>query len=335
MKQNAGKCKDENRGCLTVTDLGEFLAKSDESERNSLERINHSKFFSDLDKLTILEYGAQGISMKEGATDTIRHWLSRANYENHPWKYDKAYQVKMTKSEKIRLTEGKAYIPASNRDWAVISLNWSRDLLLGALLPFMGVSVDELTGMDVSSTHPLEFYCHLINKIYCGDMDFTAVKSLDASAELSQEELEKANKKRLATSVSKGTLDAPIRTGMDKLLYFRRLIRSHQTNRALSSELSISSPNDSRSIFTIYIGDGVNDLLPMMEASVGIVIGQNKETLQWIEDLDIQLEKELPEYQELVKRHHRKTLQGLCVRRRARPVVKHYKMSIRMPHKQH
>ncbi|KAJ1650448.1 hypothetical protein IWQ61_008759, partial [Dispira simplex] len=148
MAQDAHKCKDRKRGCLTVKDLGEFLARSDQSERNSLEKINHSKFFSGLDKLTILEYGAQGISMKEGAMNAIQHWLSGTNYENHPWKFDEVYQVQTTDSKKLRLAKGRAYTSASNRDWAVISLNWSRDLILGAILPFMGVSVDKLIEMD-------------------------------------------------------------------------------------------------------------------------------------------------------------------------------------------
>ncbi|KAJ1983806.1 hypothetical protein H4R34_001049 [Dimargaris verticillata] len=366
----SGSEKDGQVQCLTLSDLGDYLVGLDAVESRSLHRIVESDFFRGVDRQTILSYGAANIVMQSGAIDAIRHWLHNEtdiSYTEHPWQQPWTSSISSvvnavavggnaapktpglkdqpTTSASATLVEqaptGTSKAEPRRRDWAILSVNWSRDLILGALLPLFDLAYqpaapDAATVRQrIAEDHqPLdqqpcvgfssELYQYLVNKVYCNDLDYSLTKQESApGASDTPNQIPSAaplHKTPQLQYHATGTMTAPLRTGVDKLVTFRKVVSQHNLNLKLYNLYSavqvyrsdrpaqhiLTSEADEApalanglDVLSIYAGDSVNDLFCLLEADVGIVVGNDKELNRWCQDLGVEISNVLPPYHSL------------------------------------
>ncbi|KAJ1970161.1 hypothetical protein IWQ62_000130 [Dispira parvispora] len=317
---NAKRCAGSQESCLTIKDLGEYLAKSDEVELASIERVSKHKILEGLSRKVLLESGAEDIPRQEKALESIRTWLANSSYAEHPWKYGGEHVVDIT-DKGAQLQEAVNFQPKFHRDWAILSNNWSRDMILGALFPMADTSLDKLIASNMGTEAPWAYYCYLVSRIHSGDLEFTPGEPRTVPENLPAKERISKYWSQLETSESTGKFTSTIRTGLDKLREFRTIRSNYQRKLAMQVVYPSLGSVEKPRLFTIYVGDKLNDLLCMLEASVGILVGQDKKVLAWAKVLQIPVETKLPPYQDLVARHHRGTMEGECKRHRKRDIV--------------
>ncbi|KAJ1917649.1 hypothetical protein IWQ60_007714, partial [Tieghemiomyces parasiticus] len=350
---------------LTTTDLVDHLIQLDAVERASIERINRAGYFAGIDRATIFDYGATHVRMQPGALSAIRDWLQRYNYAEHPWSFTRALEVVPPGTEeaeseaaatlftqsaaadespaktaaevaraRVRFTDAHYYQPLAGRDWAILSVNWSRDIILGALLPMLNlttpvsspsspsptVTSDAETTLSPRIVAPDDIpvvsadtepcttattdsltlqmqsdrYRYLLNKVVCNDLVYAP--STDASAADSSN-LDSPNGR------ATGELPVTVRTGIDKLREFRRMVAIYQrdldayeTPHLATLATALPHPDITqqfltlhrrRHLLSIYVGDSVNDLLCLLEADVGIIVGHSRSVTQWCRDMGV------------------------------------------------
>ncbi|KAJ1982369.1 hypothetical protein H4R35_000324 [Dimargaris xerosporica] len=361
----------ENQGhasCLTLTDLGDYLVGLDAVESRSLHRIVESDFFRGVDRQTILSYGATNIVMQSGAIDAIRQWLRNEtdiSYTEHPWQQSWARSVPTASNTVAVERKGAPMSPKlkdqpitsaptnlvdqaptgtsqekpRRRDWAILSVNWSRDLILGALLPLFDLAYQPTAPnaaavrQRIAEDHrPLDqqpcvgfssdLYQYLVDKVYCNDLDYTLSKRDAATGAAGA--LDQISPALQPQYHATGSMTAPLRTGIDKLVTFRKLVSRHnldlklfnlysavQVYRSDRPDQHVSAAESDQAtnpapalangldVLSIYAGDSVNDLFCLLEADVGIVVGNDKELNRWCQDLGVEIRDVLPPYHSL------------------------------------
>lgn len=96
---------------------------------------------------------------------------------------------------------------------------------------------------------------HVLSYCWCGDL----IRSAFSSADLNEMDVH-ANEFSYDGSVSTGDIVKKVESPIDKVQAFRNILESC---------------NDDKKKLTVYIGDSVGDLLCLLEADVGIVIGSS------------------------------------------------------------
>ncbi|KAJ1651410.1 hypothetical protein IWQ61_008020 [Dispira simplex] len=327
---NTGQCPDSEQDCLTIKDFGDYLAKSDEVELASIERISKSGVLEGVSRRVLLESGANDIPMQKKALESIRTWLANSNYDEHPWQYGPQHFVDI-KDSGAKIYKTVNYQPSFHRDWTILSINWSRDMIMGALFPMVGTNLDKLIEPNIGAENPWAYYCYLASRIRSGDLEFTPGQPGTVPNNLSTEKRLSKYRTQLETSISTGKLTSTIRTGLDKFVEFRHIRSNYQRKLGVQIMYPLLGLVENPRLFTIYVGDKLNDLLCMLEASVGILVGKDEKILTWAKALQIPIETNLPPYHELVAQHHRGAMEGQCKRHRKRDIITTKTGTIAMP----
>ncbi|RYQ91051.1 hypothetical protein Ahy_B09g096916 isoform C [Arachis hypogaea] len=96
---------------------------------------------------------------------------------------------------------------------------------------------------------------HVLSYCWCGDL----IRSAFSSADLKELDIH-ANEFTYEGSVSSGEILKKVESPIDKVQAFRNILKNS---------------NDDKKKLTVYIGDSVGDLLCLLEADIGIVIGSS------------------------------------------------------------
>ncbi|CAO3616105.1 unnamed protein product [Cunninghamella blakesleeana] len=122
----------------------------------------------------------------------------------------------------------------------IVSLNWSKDWILGALNQHHSCSLDK-------------------SHILCNDLEFDPI-----------------------THQSTGKILPSILLSNDKLKIIQSILAQRQQQMAITHKVP-----------SIYIGDSMGDLLPLIECDIGIIIGSNEKLLTTLKQLDIHIQEDL------------------------------------------
>ncbi|KAJ1984566.1 hypothetical protein H4R33_004339 [Dimargaris cristalligena] len=318
----------------TMVDLQRYFVELDHVESRSIERINQLRFFRGLTQRTLLEYGHRSVPMQPQCLTAIRNWLQPttgtgivggratvgAAIPNGPdgqtgmAPFAPQSSVRRSDFPVEEPTLPPSATPAKRyRDWAILSVNWSCDFILGSLLPMLDLALPSTSPTPTppsrspppSSTTSQELtpalYPPLLSRIHSNNLAY------------SEEPISCSPFPSSATAT--GTINAPLRTGLHKLSRLRQIIDSYHLDPdpigpppLIDQSLEggeatlISSPTGGErlNISTIYVGDSINDLPCLLEADIGILIGHNATVTQWCADLGIVIHDGLPQRVQVV-----------------------------------
>ncbi|KAG0364402.1 hypothetical protein BC939DRAFT_447624 [Gamsiella multidivaricata] len=235
-------------------------------EKVSLDRVYESGNLVGLTRRQIREYGRNQIRLRPGMVEFLKAFVKNREHKAE----EKAKEEKMT---------GELYI---------VSVNWSEDLIRGAMDQVFGS--EEATGRYLPESNLISSNLQFFH----GDHELLLRRKISASApSTSFDEDGSATseafsrnvvndsslKKEAEEHLSNGEVKVQCLTGTDKLHAFIKLKRDYAARHGLTLE-------DTK---WAYLGDSSTDLGCLVEADVGIIIGKSKSLLTDCERSGVQV----------------------------------------------
>ncbi|KAF9933426.1 hypothetical protein FBU30_005460 [Linnemannia zychae] len=249
-------------------------------EKVSLDRVYESGNLVGLTKSQIRQFGREHIKLRPGVVAFLRAFVKEQDQLEQELK-DKASQSKAAKDEETdnsRLNSGSGSETAPLKHtrghiW-ILSVNWSQDLIRGAMDQVFGS--EEATSKYLPESHLI---CSNLEFAEEGHEILTRRRKSDTTASNTTIDSTSQKKENECVHLSSGKVEAKILTGTDKLHAFQGIQRRY----ANQHDLALTDTK------WAFLGDSLTDLGCLVEADVGIIIGKSKSLLSECERSGIQV----------------------------------------------
>ncbi|KAF9152594.1 hypothetical protein BG015_005021 [Linnemannia schmuckeri] len=253
-------------------------------EKVSLDRVYESGNLVGLTRSQIRQFGREHIKLRPGMVTFLKAFVQEQDQLEKD-RLEKELQARVTEGNE-GLESGKAPSKFGRGQLWILSVNWSQDLIRGAM--------DQVFGSEEATSKYLPD-SHLI----CSNLEFaeegheilarrrksdatttnTTTTAIDYNNNDTNNNDNKLGGDNACVHHTSGKVDVTILTGTDKLHAFRDIQRRY----AMQHDLA---PSETK---WAYFGDSSTDLGCLVEADLGIIIGKSKSLLSECERSGIQV----------------------------------------------